>query len=340
MYNVAVIGASGAVGRRMLLDLAESDIAEKLALRVFASERSLGQVLEFKGCKLSLEVWGEKNLGEFDAVLMSAGSAFSRQHAESIASSGAWVIDNSSCWRQDERFPLLVPEVNLSELSKYKRPTILANPNCSTIQMVVALKALQESFGISQVHVSTYQSVSGSGHSGVLALEQEQESNSFSPDSPYSSSIFNSLLPAIGAYQLGENCEEEGKMVAETKKLLDLPNLDIFASVVRVPIKNCHGETVHIKLSKNSDLEQILDCLARQPGLVLNTLAGVEHEPRPENWTGRADVGVGRVRYHTSSSGDTWVQLWCIADNLRKGAATNAVGILLALDKQASLSLS
>ncbi|MDD9950502.1 MAG: aspartate-semialdehyde dehydrogenase, partial [Zetaproteobacteria bacterium] len=291
MLKCAVVGATGAVGRQMLADLEVGAATVELQVDLFASPRSQGLKLLFQEKPPVLRVWDEGCLGKYDVVFMSAGSAFSRQWSPAIVQSGAWVIDNSSCWRLDAEVPLVAPEVNGEVLKAYTRPTIIANPNCSTIQMVVALSPLQRSFGLQAVHVSTYQSVSGSGQTGVDALQRELQDLDGTPSSPYPARIAHNLLPAIGAYEPGGACEEEAKMIAETRKILALPELDVLASVVRVPVPHCHGETLWVRLAEPASYTEVTAALAQGEGLQLYLGNQLDQEPLPLEWAGQPHVG-------------------------------------------------
>ena len=227
--------------------------------------------------------------------------------------------------------PLIVPEVNGSMLKEWGGRGIIANPNCSTIQMVVALKPLADAFGIEQVHVSTYQSVSGTGQKGIKELSSQVESH-FKFGEPkaqvYSQPIAFNVLPAIDVLDEARHCFEEEKMVRETRKIMNAPTLEILATTVRVPVFHCHGESVAVKLSKSVSRQDALRVLSEAPGIILDDLNSHGSFPTPRVVAGKQEVFVSRVRTPIDQSSSQWLQFWVVADNLKKGAATNAVQIL------------
>lgn len=327
--KIAIVGATGAVGREMLNDLDGSTIKD-LELSLFASPRSKGAKIEFRGKTLTVEAFSPEALAGTKFVLMSAGGSFSKEHSPALVAQGCTVIDNSSAWRMDENVPLIVPEVN-ANLLKPHHPRIIANPNCSTIQMVVALKPLADLFGLDMVQVSTYQSVSGTGQKGIAELSAQVESQlKFQEVTPrvYAQPIAFNCIPAIDVFDTTGHCFEEIKMVKETRKILGMPSLTILASTVRVPTFHCHGETVNVRLGRSITRDDALKAFKEAPGIVL--MADDDYKTLP---TGRSVVGdqrvfVSRVRLPHGQTSSHWLQFWNIADNLKKGAATNAVQIL------------
>lgn len=331
--NVAVVGATGAVGREMIRDLEESNIKD-INVRLFASPRSKGAKVTFRGRTLEVEVYKTEALQGIPYVLMSAGGSFSKEHSKALVAQGSIVIDNSSAWRMDPHSALVVPEVNGHLLKRDAKPQIIANPNCSTIQMVVALKPLADLFGLDLVQVATYQSVSGTGQKGIAELAAQLEAKmKFQDAEPkaYAQPIAFNLLPGIDVYDSAGHCYEEVKMVQETRKIMDLPSLDVLASTVRVPTFHCHGEMVTVKLKKAITREEALAAFRRAPGIVLNEVDDHAAQPTPRKVTGDGRVFVSRVRLQHGHSSSPWLQFWNVADNLKKGAATNAVQILGAL---------
>lgn len=331
--KVAIIGATGAVGREMISDLEESSIKD-IQIGLFASQRSAGEMLTFRGKSFEVRAFNLNELQGFDACLMSAGGSFSRQNAKAIADLGITVIDNSSAWRMVEGVPLIVPEVNASSLKGLPKSTIIANPNCSTIQMVVALKPLLDAFGIEQVQVATYQSVSGTGQKGIKELAGQVES-SFKFIEPkaqvYAQPIAFNVLPAIDILDSMGHCFEEEKMVRETRKIFSKPDLPILATTVRVPIYHCHCEAVSVRLSKKVSREEAIEVLSSFPGITMHREDSHAGFPTPRVIAGDKGVHVARVRTPIDQPRSEWLQLWVVADNLKKGAATNAVQILEAI---------
>lgn len=336
--KIGVIGATGAVGREMLKDLSDLFDRPNIEVSLFASARSAGQKISYKGIEKTVEAYHLDKVKDLDVVLMSAGSGFSREHAKAISSQGVWVIDNSSAWRMDADVPLIVPEVNSSILEGIKTPCIIANPNCSTIQMVVALEVLKKEFGLKKVHVSTYQSVSGAGQKGLDELKvKSKEQNELSPkmslEDQTTSKAFN-VIPAIDRFVDGGHCYEEVKMVEETRKILEAPDLHILATTVRVPVYYCHSESIYVELDKEVKQQDVIDVFVNSTSL--EYIAGCDYEDllTPRRYQGKRGVYVSRVRLPYEQGKSSWVQFWNLADNLKKGAATNAVQILLELSSR------
>jgi aspartate-semialdehyde dehydrogenase len=327
--KVAIVGATGAVGREMIKDLEESSIKD-IDVGFFASARSKGSSISFRGKSYEVQEFTIEALRGTRYVLMSAGGSFSKEMSPKLVEIGATVIDNSSAWRMDKDVPLVVPEVN-GDVLKNDRPMIIANPNCSTIQMVVALRPLEFEFGLKMVQVATYQSVSGTGQKGISELsgqlEQQFKFQELSV-SAYAQPIVFNLLPGIDVYDAEGHCNEEVKMIRETRKIMDLPDLPVFASTVRVPTFHCHGEMVTVQLEEKITRKQALEAFSSAPGITLNVVDDHAAQPTNRTVTGEKGVFVSRVRLGWGEKQSEWLQFWNIADNLKKGAATNAVGIL------------
>ena len=317
--RIALLGATGAVGRTMLQVLAERGIAVD-ELRPLASERSRGQSVEFAGRSWTVDVPSPEAFRGCDIALFSAGGARSREWAPVAAAEGAVVIDNSSAWRMDPQVPLVVPEVNAA--AALHRPRgIIANPNCSTIQLVVALEAIRRAAGLRRVVVTTLQSVSGAGQGGIDALRAERAGRM--PDaSPFPAPIDGNALPHIGPFGADGFTEEETKVRAESRKILGLPGLVIAATCVRVPVEIGHSISATVETERPLDARAAEEALRAMPGV--RVLEGADL-PLPRDAAGHDEVLVGRVRQDPDS--DRVLHLWVVADNLRKGAATNAVQI-------------
>lgn len=329
-YNVAIVGATGAVGERMRLILEERRFPVG-NLVLLASRRSRGSLLSFQGRGVAVEELGVGSFSGIDIALFSAGSDVSGEFAPLAAKAGAVVIDNSSRFRMDENVPLVVPEVNIGDARAHSG--IIANPNCSTIQMVVALKPLHDAFGLRRVVVSTYQAVSGSGRRAIAELER-QTAEIVAGTAPivevYPQQIAGNVLPHIDTFSAGGYTKEELKMIDETRKIMHLPELKITATAVRVPVVTGHSESVNAEFERPiASIEHVRKVLAGA--------AGIELVDDPENGVyptalqaaGKDAVFVGRLRLDTSVS--SGIDLWVVSDNLRKGAALNAVQIAEAL---------
>jgi aspartate-semialdehyde dehydrogenase len=328
--KIAIIGATGAVGREMVADLEDSDI-QNLTLGLFASQRSAGEMISFRGKAHEVRAFDVNALRGFDYCLMSAGGAFSRQNARAIADMGVTVIDNSSAWRMVDGVLLVVPEVNGHLLKGLPRGSIVANPNCSTIQMVVALKPLYDAFGIEQIQVSTYQSVSGTGQKGIRELSAQVEAAlKFGEQKPqvYAQPIAFNVLPAIDVLDGAGHCFEEEKMVRETRKIFGRSDLDILATTVRVPVYHCHCESVAVRLTRDVTRADLLAKMSGFSGLTVHLSDDHAEFPTPRSVTGDRGVHVARIRTPIDKERSHWAQFWIVADNLKKGAATNAVQIL------------
>lgn len=319
--NLAVVGATGMVGRTFLKVLEDRDFPFD-TLYCFASKKSAGEKVTCKGKTYIVEELTEASFDRpIDIALFSAGGDISTRFAPIAASKGIIVIDNSSAWRMDPTVPLVVPEVNPEVLATHKN--IIANPNCSTIQAMVALKPLYDKYGIKRIVYSTYQAVSGSGVKGVYDLEEGLKGNS--PKSCYPHDIAGNCLPQIDVFMENGYTKEEMKMILETRKILGDDSLKVTATAVRVPIFNSHSESVNVELSSAFDINDVKALLGASPGIVLQDDPMQSVYPLAANATGTDPVYVGRIRRDESL--DNGLNLWIVADNIRKGAATNTIQI-------------
>jgi aspartate-semialdehyde dehydrogenase len=320
MVNVAVVGATGMVGNTFLKVLEERNFPID-KFYVFASAKSAGSEIEFNGNKYTVEELNEHSFDrDIDIALFSAGGDVSLKYAPIAASKGVTVVDNSSAWRMKEDVPLVVPEVNPQDVEWNKG--IIANPNCSTIQAVVALKPLHEKYKIKRIVYSTYQAVSGSGVKGVTDLEEGLKGN---PNKFYAHPIANNCLPHIDVFLENGYTKEEIKMIQETKKILGDQSLKITATTVRVPVFNSHSESVNVEFYNDFDLAELRELLKNSPGIVVQDDVSNNVYPMAITAAGKDEVFVGRIR--RDESVDYGINMWVVADNIRKGAATNAVQI-------------
>lgn len=318
--NVAIVGATGMVGRTFLKVLEERNFPIE-NLYLFSSAKSAGSVVKFAGKEYVVEELTKNSFDrDIQIALFSAGGAISEKFAPIAASKGAIVVDNSSQWRMDPNVPLVVPEVNPDAVKDHKG--IIANPNCSTIQAVVPLKPLQEKYKIKRVIYSTYQAVSGSGVRGVEDLEKgiNGETNSFYPHQ-----IAFNCLPHIDVFTENGYTKEEMKMVNETMKIFNNYDLKVTATTVRVPVKNCHSESINVELENPFELNEVVNDLKNADGVVVIDNPEKSEYPTTIDANGNDEVFVGRIRRDFSI--DNGLNFWCVADNIRKGAATNAVQI-------------
>ncbi len=327
--NLAVVGATGMVGRTFLKVLEEKDLPIE-NFYVMASKRSAGSTITFKGKEYIVEELTENSFDKpIDIALFSAGGSTSEKFAPIAASKGCIVVDNSSQWRMDPEVPLVVPEVNPEDIKWNKG--IIANPNCSTIQAVVALKPLDDKYEIKRIVYSTYQAVSGAGVAGWNDLE-----NGLKGDDPkkFPHSIASNCLPHIDVFMDNGYTKEEMKMIWETRKILHKDDLKITATAVRVPVFNSHSESVNVEFNNPFEVEDVKVTLKEAPGIILEDEPEANVYPLALNATGHDDVYVGRIR--RDESVDNGINFWVVADNIRKGAATNAVQIaeLLIKDMQ------
>ena len=325
--TVAVVGATGLVGREMINILEERGfpVGELVPL---ASPRSAGEKIEFQGKETIVRVATPEAFEGVDIALFSAGGSVSLELGPAAAKAGAVVIDNSSAWRMDPDVPLVVPEVNPDAIAGYKARGIIANPNCSTIQMVVALKPLHDLAGLRRVVVSTYQAVSGAGKNGMdeLSAQVSQLFNGLDIEpEKFPHQIAFNCLPHIDVFKDDGFTKEEHKMMFETRKILGLPDLGVCATCVRVPVFNGHAESIVAEFDKDLSPEEAAKILRESPGLFLQDKPEDNIYPTQVNLTGSDATAIGRIRKDPSAPNS--LTFWCVADNLRKGAATNAVQI-------------
>ncbi len=325
-YKVAVVGATGNVGREMVDILAERAFPADDVVAL-ASRRSLGQEVSFGDKTLKIRALDHYDFSDIDICLMSAGSAVSKEWSPKIAALGAVVIDNSSCWRYDADVPLVVPEVNAAAVDGFRKKGIIANPNCSTAQLVVALKPLHDRAKIKRVVVATYQSVSGAGKDAMDELFQQTKAVYTTDEiktAKFPKRIAFNVIPQIDVFMEDGFTREEWKMVAETKKILD-PKIKLVATCVRVPVFIGHSEAVNIEFEQPISADEARNILRNAPGcLVID-----KHEPggyvTPYEAAGEDATYISRIR--TDPTVDNGLVLWVVSDNLRKGAALNAVQI-------------
>lgn len=318
--NLAVVGATGMVGRTFLKVLEEKNLPIE-NFYVMASARSAGSKLTFKGKEYTVEELTEHSFDKpIDIALFSAGGSTSAKFAPIAAQHGVTVVDNSAQWRMDPEVPLVVPEVNPEDIDWNKG--IIANPNCSTIQAMLPLKALDEKYTIKRVVYSTYQAVSGGGMGGWMDLE-----NTMKGEEPkkWPHPIYNNCLPHIDVFMDNGYTKEEMKMINETRKILHLPNLKVTATTVRVPVFNSHSESINVEFENPIDIDDVKATIASFPGIVLQDDVANNVYPLATEATGHDEVFVGRVR--RDESVENGINFWCVADNIRKGAASNAVQI-------------
>jgi aspartate-semialdehyde dehydrogenase len=327
-YRVVVVGATGNVGREMLNILAEREFPLDEVAAV-ASSRSTGTMIDFgdSGRELKVQNIEHFDFSAWDMALFAAGSAVSKEFAPRAAAAGCTVIDNSSLYRMDPDVPLVVPEVNAHAIDGYRKKNIIANPNCSTAQMVVALKPLHDAFGIKRVVVSTYQSVSGAGKTGMDELF-EQSRNIFVGDANepvfFTKQIAFNVIPHIDEFLDDGSTKEEWKMVVETKKILD-PKIKVTATCVRVPVFVGHSESINIEFEREVSAEEAQRILREAPGVMLIDKREDGGYVTPVECVGEYATFISRVR--EDSTVENGLNLWCVSDNLRKGAALNAVQI-------------
>lgn len=316
--KIAIIGATGLVGSVMIKVLEAQDL-QVSELYLAASEKSVGTELMFRNEAHQVCSIASALAAKPDIALFSAGSAVSLQWAPRFAEAGTYVIDNSSAWRMKDGIPLIIPEVNIESLTKNDH--LIANPNCSTIQMLVALEPLRRKFGIASIIVTTYQAVTGSGMKGIAQLEAERHNQPH--QKCYKRNIDLNCIPQCDDFTENAYTKEEMKLVNETHKIFDDLNITVNPTAVRVPVTGGHSESVVVKLKTNASLHDVMTALQSAPGLIVNTAA--EHYPTALDVAGRDEVFVGRIRRDLNDK--TIWNLWIVADNLRKGAATNAVQI-------------
>ncbi len=319
--NLAIVGATGMVGRTFLKVLEERNFPID-NLFLFSSAKSAGSKVNYAGKEYTVEELNEDSFTDrgIQIALFSAGGAISEKYAPIASSKGVLVIDNSSHWRMDPEVPLVIPEVNPEAIKNHKG--IISNPNCSTIQALVPLKPLDDKFKIKRVIYSTYQAVSGSGVKGVEDLEKGMEGN---PTGFYPHQISYNCLPHIDSFTENGYTKEELKMINETMKILDNDDLKITATTVRVPVKNGHSESINVEFENNFELNDVVSTLKSAQGVVVVDNPGNNEYPTAFDVDGSDEVYVGRIRRDFSI--DNGVNLWVVADNIRKGAATNTIQI-------------
>lgn len=319
-YKLAIVGATGLVGRTALRVLEEKNIPN-LEYTLFSSSKSAGTKIKFLGKEYVVQELKDDSFDSgFNFAIFSAGAQTSKYFAPIAASKGCIVIDNSSAFRMDENVPLIVPEVNFKDTINHSN--IIANPNCSTIQAVVVLKPLDDNFKIKRIVYSTYQAVSGAGKLGLQDLENGSNTQLLK----FSHPIYDNCLPHIDSFLINGYTKEEMKMINETRKILGHPNLPITATAVRVPVKNCHGESINIEFEKTFSINEVKSILKNSPGIIVKDDIKNDIYPIATEANGHDDVFVGRIRkdYSTANA----LNLWVVADNLRKGAASNAIQIM------------
>lgn len=327
-YDIAILGATGVVGEAMVSILEEREFPVK-RLYPLASERSAGDTIVFKNKNLMVVDAAEFDFANVDIALFSAGAEVSAIYAPKATREGCIVIDNTSKYRLDPEIPLIIPEVNANRIGDYTKTNIIANPNCSTIQMLVALKPIYDAVGITRINIATYQSVSGTGKDAIseLANQTTELLNGQTPTAEvYSKQIAFNVLPHCGVFQEGGYTQEEMKLVWETQKIFEDPNIKINATAVRVPVFYGHSEAIHIETRDKITLTEARRLLTTAPGVILmdDPKAHAYPSPIPEA-SGTDAVYVGRLREDISHP--LGLNLWVVADNIRKGAALNAIQI-------------
>jgi len=317
MINVAVVGASGLVGAK-IRDILEERKFPVDRLFAFASKKSAGKKIKFQGKEVVIEELKEDSFvnRDIDVALFAAGGSISEKYVPLAIKNNIRVVDNSSFFRMDRDVPLIIPEVNGELVNKDEM--LIANPNCSTIQSVLAIAKIYEKFGIERIIYNTYQAVSGGGERALEDLYEKKNDH-------WKYKIYDNLLPQIDSFLDNGYTKEEMKMVNESRKILGDDSLKVTATAIRVPVTNSHGVSINLKLKKDFDMEEIRKTLEDTPGLVLEDDLSKEIYPMPATASGKDDVFVGRLRRDFSD--DNSLNLWCVADNIRKGAALNAVQI-------------
>ena len=320
-YKLAIVGATGLVGRTALNILEEKNLAD-FEYTLFCSKKSAGSKIKFLGKDYIAQELTENSFDEgFDFAIFSAGGETSKKFAPIAVEKGCIVIDNSSAYRMDENVPLVVPEVNPKDI--YLNKGIIANPNCSTIQAVVALKPLDDKYKIKRVIYSTYQAVSGAG---VFGLEDLKTKATGKDLKKFAHPIYNNCLPHIDTFTENGYTKEELKMINETRKILGKPNLAVTATTVRVPVENCHSESINIEFENEIDLKDVIELLKNAPGIIVQDDVQNDIYPIATEVNGHNEVYVGRIRRDFSQPNT--LNIWVVADNIRKGAAYNAIQIL------------
>ena len=320
-YKLAIVGATGLVGRTALKVLEEKNLPIS-QYEFFASKKSAGSTVKFLGKDYVVKELDEHSFDSgFDFAIFSAGGDVSKKFAPIAASKGCIVVDNSSAFRMDDNVPLVVPEVNPEDIKN--NHGIIANPNCSTIQAVVPLKPLDEKYKIKRIVYSTYQAVSGAGKNGVDDLKNTL--NGLEPKK-FPHSIANNCLPHIDVFLENGYSKEELKMINETRKILHRPDLRVTATTVRVPVLNSHSESINVEFENDFDLDELKDLLSNSPGIIVQDNPSANIYPLATNASGSDKVFVGRIRRDESIP--FGINMWVVADNVRKGAASNAIQIV------------
>ena len=318
--KVAVVGATGMVGQVMLKVLAERNFSITELIPV-ASERSVGKKISFGGTSYTVVGMATAVAMKADVALFSAGGEASLEWAPKFAKAGTTVIDNSSAWRMDPSKKLIVPEINASELTP--KDKIIANPNCSTIQMLVALAPLQKNFGIGRLVISTYQSITGTGVKAVEQLENEYQGKKGEMAYPYP--IHRNAIPHCDVFQENGYTKEEMKLIQETHKILGDDDIRITATAVRIPVVGGHSESINVQLKKDASVFEVQSLLNQSPGVTVQDNPDTNTYPMPIYAEGKDEVFVGRIRKDFSQENS--LNMWIVSDNLRKGAATNTIQI-------------
>ncbi|UJF14960.1 aspartate-semialdehyde dehydrogenase [Jeotgalibaca sp. MA1X17-3] len=322
-YKVAIVGASGAVGQKMIEFLEDSKIPVE-ELKLLASARSAGKEIIFQNQKIVIEETTENSFTGMDFVFFSAGGSITKKYASFAIKSGAIVIDNTSAYRMDEKTPLVVPEVNPGALAQNEG--LIANPNCSTIQMVVALEPIRRQYGLSRIIVSTYQAVSGAGLQALEKLEQQLKSSVPVDPKEKHSMIAGNTIPQIDVFGEEGYTLEEWKMINETKKIMQMPELNISATCVRIPVKYGHSESIYVEVDQEGvSVADMKDVLRNAPGVILQDDPAQQDYPTALETEGKKGVFVGRVRKDPDHS--RGFHMWVVSDNLVKGAAWNSIQI-------------
>ena len=319
--KLAIVGATGLVGMSVIKVLEEKKLPIK-SYALFASKKSAGRKVSILGKEYTVEELTENSFDSgFDYAIFSAGGEVSKKYAPIAVQKGCIVVDNSSTFRMDSNVPLVVPEVNFEDC--YSHNGIIANPNCSTIQAMLPLKALDDKYRIKRIVYSTYQAVSGAGKS---ALDDLGNTDNSKPLKKFPYPIYNNCLPHIDVFLDNGYTKEEMKMINETRKILHRPDLKITATTVRVPVSNSHSESINVEFEKQYELQSLIDTLKSFPNIIVQDDIKNNIYPMPINTTGHDEVFVGRIR--RDESVESGVNLWVVADNIRKGAASNAVQII------------
>ncbi|MFR7544467.1 MAG: aspartate-semialdehyde dehydrogenase [Clostridia bacterium] len=321
-YKLAIVGATGVVGSTALKVLEEKKLPISEYV-LFASCKSAGKKVKFMNKEYVIKELNENSFDEgFDFAIFSAGGETAKKYAPIAVSKGCIVVDNSSAFRMEPNVPLVVPEVNKEEIANNKG--IIANPNCSTIQAVLPLKALDDKYKIKRIVYSTYQAVSGAGQKGLNDLENGRKGINKLEKFPYP--IYNNCLPQIDVFTENGYTKEELKMINETRKILNNPDLKITATTVRVPVENSHSESINVEFEKSFELPELIETLKNFEGIIVKDDINSEIYPLATTATGHDEVFVGRIRRDFSV--ESGINLWVVADNIRKGAASNAIQIV------------